>query len=177
MAILGLPWKHSLLPPANEVCEGYVFTRVCHSVHRGVSRPRPRVEVGGGSGWGEGVQAHTRGVQEGGGVSQHALRQTPPSRRLLLRGVCILLQCILVITAEASASVCIVLIQKQDWHLSAATNTCTTGSQPTSLRHTQYRLNEGSTSWMSTLLILNAYPTAWMHTLQLECLPSNDPLI
>ena len=26
---------HSL-PPANEVCEGYVFTRVCHSVHRGV---------------------------------------------------------------------------------------------------------------------------------------------
>ena len=24
-----------LLPPANEVCEGYVFTRVCHSVHRG----------------------------------------------------------------------------------------------------------------------------------------------
>ena len=23
------------LPPANEVCEGYVFTRVCHSVHRG----------------------------------------------------------------------------------------------------------------------------------------------
>ena len=26
-----------LLPPANEVCEGYVFTHVCHSVHRGVS--------------------------------------------------------------------------------------------------------------------------------------------
>ena len=25
----------NLLPPANEVCEGYVFTRVCHSVHRG----------------------------------------------------------------------------------------------------------------------------------------------
>ena len=24
-----------LLPPANEVCEGYVFTGVCHSVHRG----------------------------------------------------------------------------------------------------------------------------------------------
>ena len=23
------------LPPANEVCEGYVFTPVCHSVHRG----------------------------------------------------------------------------------------------------------------------------------------------
>ena len=25
------------LPPANEVCEGYVFTRVCHSVHGGES--------------------------------------------------------------------------------------------------------------------------------------------
>ena len=24
-----------LLPPANVVCEGYVFTHVCHSVHRG----------------------------------------------------------------------------------------------------------------------------------------------
>ena len=24
-----------LLPPANEVCGGYVFTGVCHSVHRG----------------------------------------------------------------------------------------------------------------------------------------------
>ena len=36
------------LPPANEVCEGYVFTRVCHTVHRGeVSRPTPRGEVGG----------------------------------------------------------------------------------------------------------------------------------
>ena len=47
----------------------------------------------------------------------------------------------------------IILIQKQDWHLSAATITFTIGSQPTS--HTQHRLNEGSTSWMSTLLILN----------------------
>ena len=29
--------KVLLLPPANEVCEGYVFTNVCHSVHRGGS--------------------------------------------------------------------------------------------------------------------------------------------
>ena len=34
------PWRPPLdppmyLPPANEVCEGYVFTRVCTSVHRG----------------------------------------------------------------------------------------------------------------------------------------------
>ena len=28
-------WVCNLLPPANEVCEGYVFTRVCHSVHGG----------------------------------------------------------------------------------------------------------------------------------------------
>ena len=27
--------SHQLLPPANEVCEGYVFSRVCHSVHGG----------------------------------------------------------------------------------------------------------------------------------------------
>ena len=36
-------WAFSLitfLPPANEVCEGYVFTPVCHSVHRG-SVPGP----------------------------------------------------------------------------------------------------------------------------------------
>ena len=39
---------------------------------RGVSRPTP------------------------GGVSQQAPRQTPPNRRLLLRAVCILLECILV---------------------------------------------------------------------------------
>ena len=28
-------WSVFLLPPANEVCEGYVFTGVCHSVHGG----------------------------------------------------------------------------------------------------------------------------------------------
>ena len=28
-------YTHYLLPPANEVCEGYVFTSVCHSVHGG----------------------------------------------------------------------------------------------------------------------------------------------
>ena len=40
--------------------------------------------------------------------------------------------------------------------------------------HTQHRVNEGSTSWMSTLLILNAYPTVWMHTLQLEWVPCSS---
>ena len=61
-----------LLPSANEVYEGCVFTSVYYSV-RGMSRPRPRGEVGGsglgvsrprpgggalGSGWG-GIQAYT----------------------------------------------------------------------------------------------------------------------
>ena len=32
--------EYLLLPPANEVCEGYVFTCVCHSVHRGGGLPQ-----------------------------------------------------------------------------------------------------------------------------------------
>ena len=90
----------------------------------GVSRPITRGKVEG-SGWGGspglhpggevkgsgqgGLQAHTRGeglqgaVQaQAWGVSQHALRQTPPSRWLLLRAVHILLECILVITVSAN---------------------------------------------------------------------------
>ena len=46
---------------------------------------------------GEGLQTHTWGVSMPRGVSQHALSQTPPSRRLLLRAARILLECILVI--------------------------------------------------------------------------------
>ena len=52
---LHLCWS---LPPASEVCGGYVFTHVCHSAHGGVSRPRPSGEVGV-SGWG-GVQAQAQ---------------------------------------------------------------------------------------------------------------------
>ena len=96
------------------------------SVHRGVSRPRPKGEVEGSGGclgpdpgWrlgglGGGVsrprpggvsrlrpegvfRPRPRGPRPRGGVSQHALRQTPPrNRRLLLRTVHILLECILV---------------------------------------------------------------------------------
>ena len=109
----------NILPPANDVCEGYVFACVCLSGGGGipaclagleggvsqhalqVSRPVPREELEG-SAWGGGLQAHTRGGEvEGsrptprGRVSQHALRQTPP-RRLLLGAVRILLECILV---------------------------------------------------------------------------------
>ena len=71
----------------------------------GISRPTPEVEVEG-SGWGS-LQTHTWGgcpdphpggvqAQGWGGISQHALRQTPPSRWLLLWVVHILLERILV---------------------------------------------------------------------------------
>ena len=131
------------LPPANEVCEGYVLTPVCHSVGGGVSRPRPRPRGVRGSGRGGvsrptrrgevgglavgvsrptpggGGQAHTQGGQgphpggtrpTPGGCQAHTQKgsrprpggcipacteaDTPPSRRLLLRAVRILLECI-----------------------------------------------------------------------------------
>ena len=65
------PIKMRFLPSANEVLEGYVFTRVCHSVHRGVvsqytfqvSSPTPRRMLRGLAG---GVlQAHTQGKLRG----------------------------------------------------------------------------------------------------------------
>ena len=37
---LCIVYIHSL-PPANEVCKGYVFTPVCHSVHGGMSGRQP----------------------------------------------------------------------------------------------------------------------------------------
>ena len=62
-----------LLPPANEVCEGYVFTRVCHSVHGGgggipacIAGSIPAC-----------LAAGLRG--EGGVVSQHALQVSRPT--------------------------------------------------------------------------------------------------
>ena len=112
-----------LLPPANEVYEGYVFTPVRQSFcSQGMS---PGSHPGGGwgvwpggspgqhpgGGWGVsrptpwGVPRPTPGgwvfqVQAWGEcVSQHALRHSPPhthSRQLLLRAVPILLECILV---------------------------------------------------------------------------------
>ena len=83
--------KSNLLPPANEVCEGYVFTRVCLSTGDGGLQAHSQGEFEG-SGWG--VSRTTSGGQ---GVSQHALRQTPPQQTLLLRTVRILLECILVL--------------------------------------------------------------------------------
>ena len=76
------------------VCKRSFYFYTCLSFcPQGVSRPRPRGVVGG-SGQGWGVQAQALGgtvqAQAWGGVSQHALTQTPPSRQLLLRMVCIL---------------------------------------------------------------------------------------
>ena len=74
------------LPPANEVCEVYVFTRVCLSMGVGGI---PACLAGGIPACLAGFQDQTRGVLEGsgrgggspnphpGGVSLHALRQAP----------------------------------------------------------------------------------------------------
>ena len=95
----------SYLPPATKLGQGNIFRRVCkefcswgvvsqHALQ--VSRPKPRGGVeGSGLGGSPGLhpggsQAHTHGV------SQHALKQTPPRRQLLLQAVRILLKCILV---------------------------------------------------------------------------------
>ena len=109
-------------------CEGYVFTGVCHSVHRG---DIPACIAGGIPAYlavGDGILACIAGgipacLVAGGVLSQHALQQggacswggcllpggacsggvcsqgvwrPPRSRRLLLRTVRILLECILV---------------------------------------------------------------------------------
>ena len=95
-------WFCYLLQPSNEVCEDYVFTHVCQSTGLGggggiptflaglqglgcvskhalqVSRPTSKGELEGSDRGG--VRAHTQGLSPGphpGGVSQHALRQTP----------------------------------------------------------------------------------------------------
>ena len=91
-------WNAKYLPSTNEVVERscfYTYLSFCQRGGglsrprpRGVSRPRPGGVVcpGGCPGPGPG----------GRGVSQHALTQTPPSRRQLLRTVRILLECIIV---------------------------------------------------------------------------------
>ena len=94
-------------------CEGYVFTGVCLSTgdvclvqggacFQGVCARSGGCLLPGVCTWSQGgvcSRGHlVWGVSALGGVSQHALRQTPPQgRRLLLRTVHILLECILVL--------------------------------------------------------------------------------
>ena len=97
----------SYLPPVNGVCEGYVFTLVCHSVH-GVGGGIPACIAGGIPACLAGFQAHTPGgswgvwpgglLSEGGTCSRGC--GDAPSWRLLLRAVRILLECILVFSCS-----------------------------------------------------------------------------
>ena len=108
---------NSFLPPATKLGQGYVFTRVCDSVGGGwypsmhcrwyPSMPCSRSRGDGILACLAGFQAHSQGGSWGvwpgrglqthtGGVSQHALRQTPPPWWPLLQAVHILLECILV---------------------------------------------------------------------------------
>ena len=69
------------LPPANEVWEGYVFTRVCPSVHRGEegTRPTPRGEVEGlGTHPGEVSRSRPRGEVEGSGTHRGEVSRSRP---------------------------------------------------------------------------------------------------
>ena len=103
----------TLITVRKRSCRKVIFSQACvkNSVHRGMFRPSPLcVCLRGGPGPGPGgawggpgpgpgevsAQGESR-PRPGGGISQHALRQTPPSRWLLLQTVCILLECILVV--------------------------------------------------------------------------------
>ena len=87
-------YKEPLLPSINEVAEMLCFYTCLPFCPWGVSAQ------GGVQAPGPGAVSRPsprpRGCTGPGGVSQHALRQTPPSRQLLLRMVHILLECILV---------------------------------------------------------------------------------
>ena len=69
--------RFSFLPPANEVCEDYVFTRVCLSTGGG-GRGIPACLAGG-------IPACLAGLWRG-GVSQHALQVSRPTPKGELEG-------------------------------------------------------------------------------------------
>ena len=76
-----------LIPPANEVCEGYVFTRVCLSTGEGWYPSMPCRSRGGGiPAYLVGLQAQTWGRLRG--LARGVSRPTPRGRlRVLTRGV------------------------------------------------------------------------------------------
>ena len=171
MAILGLPWKHSLLPPANEVCEGYVFTRVCHSVHRGVSRPRPRVEVG--AVWLGGCPGPHPGGPGGRGCIPACTETDIPQQTATAAGR-------MHPTAMHSCyygwsfSFSLYCFDTEAGLTSQCCNKYLHYWQPANLSQTHtvqaewgvYILNEYPTDFECIPYSLNAYPTAWMPTLQ-----------
>ena len=83
-----------LLPPATKLGQGYIFTGVCGSVHRGGSW-----SWGGAWSWGGCM------VPGGGGWCGWLHSGDPPGR-LLLRAVRILLECILVIVILTDCHLC-----------------------------------------------------------------------
>ena len=87
--------RNTLLPPANEVCKGYVFTSVCHSVHGGVSASvHAGIHTPPGA---DTPRADTLPEQTPPGQGADPSGSRPPGGRwLLLRAVRILLECILV---------------------------------------------------------------------------------
>ena len=93
------------LPPANEVCEGYVFTPVCQSFcSGGVGSGSREFCIGGGLHPGQG--SASRGGLHPGGLHPGGLDRPHPHRILRdtvnERAVCILLECILVTSATTS---------------------------------------------------------------------------
>ena len=74
MPILEFLWEGDfithLLPPANEVCKGYVFTGVCLSTGGGVAYQHALQVV---------FQHALQQVSRGGVVSQHALQVSRPT--------------------------------------------------------------------------------------------------
>ena len=77
-----------LIPPANEVCEGYVFTRVCQSFCSRLGGGIPSCIAGGISHHAlQVVSQHALQVSSGEVVSQHVLEVSRPTPRRELRGL------------------------------------------------------------------------------------------
>ena len=102
-------WGNCLLPPATKLGQGYIFTGMCDSVHRGVHGPGEGCMVLGeclGGAWSRAAWSRgcTGGALSGWGawsggcmVPGGLVEKPPPPRRPLLRAVRILLECILVL--------------------------------------------------------------------------------
>ena len=99
--IYGHKWVIALLPPATKLRQGYIFTGMCDSVHRGGGAwsggawPGGCMVPGGGCAWSRGMPGLGECLVLGGGAWSGGPGETPP-RWLLLWVVRILLEFILV---------------------------------------------------------------------------------